>query len=153
MIVHTVRVARLDDVDNLVELCAEHAAFERSPFEADGKADRLRAALFGSTPVLRAWVATVKDEVVGYATVTEDFSTWEAAPFLHIDCLFVRPGYRNGGVGAALLKAAVQYASERDLHEVQWQTPAWNSDACRFYLRHGATTHDKARFCLQIGVG
>lgn len=78
MSVHTVRSAKPDDVQILVQLCAEHADFERAPYETKGQPDRLRAALFGATPRVRAWVATVQDAVVGYATATEDFSTWSA---------------------------------------------------------------------------
>jgi GNAT superfamily N-acetyltransferase len=149
--VYTVRVAERNDVETLVELCGEHAAFEHAPYEADGKPVKLRAALFCATPSLQAWVATVQHDVVGYATATEDFSTWSAAPFLYMDCLFVRPRHRNSGIGAALLSAVAHYARERDIDEVQWQTPAWNIDACRFYERHGAIAHEKARFCLKIG--
>lgn len=145
---HNVRPAEPADVEILVELCAEHAHCERAPYDAEGKLGRLRVALFGAIPKVRAWVATVQDKVVGYATATEDFSTWNAASFLHMDCLFVRSRYRNAGIGAALLRAVAEYARDRNLHEVQWQTPAWNADACRFYQRHGAVPHEKSKFSL-----
>ena len=147
---HTVRLAEPDDVETLLQLCAEHAAFEHAPCEADGKPAKLTAALFGAIPKVRAWVAILRDQMVGYATATEDFSTWLAAPFLHMDCLFVRPAHRNSGIGAVLLSTVVQYAKDRGLGEVQWQTPVWNTDAVRFYLRHGASAQQKVRFRLLI---
>jgi GNAT superfamily N-acetyltransferase len=148
MITDSVRPAGPNDIEALVELCGEHACFERARHGLEGKEDRLTEALFGESPRLKAWVAMVCGQAVGYATATEEFSTWAAASFLHLDCLFVRPNHRNGGVGAALLNAVVQYARDRNLREVQWQTPAWNVDACRFYRRHGAIAHHKVRFSL-----
>jgi GNAT superfamily N-acetyltransferase len=145
-----VRLAEPSDVETLVQLCAEHAAFERAPYEAEGKSVGLRAALFAASPRLQAWVATVGNEVIGYATATEEFSTWNAAPFIHMDCLFVRSGHRNSGIGAALLIAVTHHARERGLTQVQWQTPAWNTDACRFYQRHGATARTTTRFCVSV---
>jgi GNAT superfamily N-acetyltransferase len=145
---HSVRLMDIGDVDTLLVLCAEHARFERAHFEVEGKSEGLREALFGVTPRLRAWVAIVQGQAVGYATATEEFSTWNAISFLHMDCLFVRPGHRNGGIGAALLGSVVLYARARALPTVQWQTPSWNVDACRFYERHGAIAHHKVGFRL-----
>ena len=148
-----VRRALCGDVAALLELCAEHAAFERAFYRAEGKADRLSAALTGDPPRLRAWIATVGEDVVGYATATEEFSTWDAAPFLSMDCLFVRPPHRGGGIGAALLGAVIAAAREGCLAEVRWQTPAWNTDASRFYRRHDAVARDKTSFSLALRSG
>ena len=144
----SVRRAAPGDLEVLVALCADHAAFERAPFEPGGKVAALGAALFGVRPKLRAWVGCVDTQVVAYASATEEFSTWDAAAFLHMDCLFVRPEHRNRGLGAALLRAVLDYARAEGLREVHGQTPAWNSDAVRFYQRHGATHQSKLRFRL-----
>lgn len=145
-----VRPAQSDDVDTLVTLCAEHAQFERAGYDTEGKAVKLGEALFGAHPKVRAWIAIAHDKAVGYAAATEDFSTWHAVSFLHMDGLFVRQGHRNSGIGAALLSAVIQDARNRGLHEVQWQTPDWNADACRFYQRQGAAAQAKIRFRFPI---
>jgi GNAT superfamily N-acetyltransferase len=139
---YTIRDIREDDIDALMSICREHALYERSKYEEDGKADRLNCALFAPEPKLRAWLAEASGELIGYATATIDFSTWSAQKFLHMDCLFVRDGWRNMGVGVALLDRVVA-------HEVQWQTPDWNTDASRFYRRCGATEILKRRFYLR----
>jgi GNAT superfamily N-acetyltransferase len=145
-----IRIVEPSDLDALVALCAEHARFERAHYEAEGKSARLTEALFGPRPRLWAWIAIVDEHAIGYATVSEDFSTWNAAAFMHMDCLFVSPDRRNGGVGAALLNAVLQFARTRGIREVQWQTPDWNTNACRFYERQGAIGYPKVRFCLSI---
>lgn len=146
----SVRPAVSIDIDELIELCGEHARFERAAHDLRGNEARLLEALFGESPRLKAWVAMVSGQTVGYATAAEEFSTWAVAHFLHLDCLFVRPTHRNDGIGAALLGAVVQHAHDRHLREMQWQTPAWNAHAERFYRRHGAVGHRKVRFHLPI---
>jgi GNAT superfamily N-acetyltransferase len=145
---YTIRDIREDDIDALISICREHALYERSKYEEDGKADRLRCVLFAPEPRLHAWVAEAGGELIGYATATIDFSTWSAQKFLHMDCLFVRDGWRNAAVGVALLNRVAAQACAMKINEVQWQTPDWNTDASRFYRRHGATEIPKRRFYL-----
>lgn len=143
-----IRPARPDDLSALVELTIEHAAFERQPLplEAD-RAARLNDALFGPKPRLAAWVATVEDTVVGYATYTKDFSTWHAREFAYLDCLYVRAPYRGLGLGKRLMHAI---AKESGCKWIEWQTPDWNEDAARFYHSLGASESAKRRFVWPI---
>lgn len=143
-----VRPANPDDLGELVTLCAEHALYEGAAFTPEGKAERLTRALFNDPARLHAWVAESEGALVGYATATPEFSTWNACEFLHMDCLFVRDGWRGAGVGAALLDAVVEHARRAGLMDIQWQTPDWNTDAARFYRRTGAVGQAKLRFVL-----
>ena len=145
-----IRQALPADTEALVDLCREHAEFERSGYEVDGKASRLSAALFSSAPRHYAWVATVSGTSIGYATTSREYSTWGAREYLHMDCLFVRAQHRGAGIGAALLDAVVQFARAHGLNEVQWQTPDWNVDASRFYRRLGGVDQPKLRFVLHV---
>jgi GNAT superfamily N-acetyltransferase len=145
-----IRQALPADAEALVDLCREHAEFERSDYEVDGKASRLSAALFSSAPRLYAWVAVVSRNPIGYATASREYSTWGAREYLHMDCLFVRAQHRGAGVGAALLDSVVQFARAYGLNEVQWQTPDWNVDASRFYRRLGGVGQPKLRFVLHM---
>lgn len=143
-----IRRVRPDDLEALVELCREHAEYERSAYRPEGKAASLQAALFGDTPRLHAWIAMEDGVALGYSTATPEFSTWAAREFVHMDCLFVREAARNRGLGQHLLMAVVTFAREAGFDEVQWQTPRWNHDAIRFYRRNAAVAQDKVRFRL-----
>lgn len=147
-----VRPATVDDIDELVTLCAEHARYERAAFDPDGVAERLRMALWSHPVRLHAWVAASGDGLKGYATATTEFSTWNARDYLHMDCLFVREGQRNAGIGAALLEAVIAHACELRFAEIQWQTPMWNEGAARFYRRHDAVEKIKRRYALDTGI-
>ncbi|MEU7279164.1 GNAT family N-acetyltransferase [Streptomyces sp. NPDC045431] len=146
----TVRRARPADLPRVVELAAEHAAYERAAAPVPDLAQRLHALLFDTpAPRLRCLVAESPDgEIVGYATCAPELSTWQGAAYLHMDCLFVRSGTRGSGIGALLMDAVAAEAQDLGITEIQWQTPAWNEGAVRFYDRLGAKAKEKLRYSL-----
>jgi GNAT superfamily N-acetyltransferase len=81
--------------------------------------------------------AITSDRPVGYATVTIDTSTFTGERFVHLDCLFVTEGARNAGVGRRMMELVEVFARDRGIRQIRWQTPEWNTDAQRFYVRHG----------------
>lgn len=143
-----VRRALPSDVDALLPLVREHAVFERHM--ASCTVETLRAALSGKQPRLIAWIAEQASDPIGYATATVDFSTWSGQPYLHLDCLFVGPDHRGAEIGAELLRTVRSYAAVQGITELQWQTPDWNEDAQRFYVRQGASSARKHRFRLAV---
>lgn len=147
---YRVRLAVADDLEELVVMCGEHASYERAACDPEGLTDRLRHALRSRHPRLHAWVADAGDGLVGYATAAAEFSTWAGREYLHMDCLFVRDGWRGAGIGAALLAAVVAHARKCRCAEIQWQTPVWNEGAARFYRRAGAQEQSRRRFFLAV---
>lgn len=147
-----IRRIRPDDVDRVVGLCIEHARFERAPpLDSHELRERLVTALFGEPVRLLGWIAQADaGEIVGYATVAEQFSTWTGDVYWHMDCLYVQAHARNFGLGRELVNAIRAEAREQRVRELQWQTPAWNVNAQRFYARLGATMQAKARFVMKV---
>ncbi|MFF2650099.1 GNAT family N-acetyltransferase [Streptomyces sp. NPDC058045] len=147
-----VRPAVRADLPRIVELATEHAVYERAAPPATDLAERLDALLFDcGAPQLRCLVAQLPDgEVVGYATCMPALSTWEGREYLLMDCLFLRSGHRGRGLGSRLMTAVRARARELGLTELQWQTPAWNEAALRFYDRLGARAQDRLRYCLAV---
>lgn len=146
-----IRPAVPADLPALLSLIAEHAAYERAAAPPADLGERLAPALFGDPPRLNCLVAAEHDTaaghgaLAGYATWTRDFATWTGRAYTHLDCLYLVAGRRGQGLGARLLDAVRAATGEA---ETQWQTPAWNTDAQRFYLRTGAIAADKVRFTL-----
>jgi GNAT superfamily N-acetyltransferase len=102
-----VRRAGPEDIPRVVELAAEHAAYEHAAPPPPDLAPRLSALLFDTpAPRLRCLVAELPGgEVVGYATCSPEISTWQAREYLHMDCLFLRSDSRGSGLGALLMEA------------------------------------------------
>jgi GNAT superfamily N-acetyltransferase len=146
-----IRRARPADLARIGELIAEHAAHEQADPPPDGALERLGAALFAlpDEPRIRCLVAEGPGgDVVGYATCAPEFSTWQGREYLHMDCLYLRPGQRGLGLGARLMEAVAAEARALGIDEVQWQTPEWNEDAIRFYDRSGARSSRKLRYSV-----
>jgi putative acetyltransferase len=75
-------------------------------------------------PTSTVWLAEVSDGIVGFAVVRQEW----------LDHLYVDPACHGRGVGQALLGAAREGLSELSL----WTFQA-NTQARRFYERHGFT--------------
>ncbi len=146
-----VRPAQPGDARALAALCQAHAAFEELPYQADGHASRLAQALENAR--LHVWVAERDGDIVGYASATLDFSTLCGRTFVHLDCLYLEPLARNCALGSALMAAVVQFGRRQGCRDMQWQTPAWNEAALRFYDRSGARRLSKQRYSLPLAAG
>ncbi len=138
------------DMNQLVELCALHASFEKAEYIKNGKSDKLNLALFKESPSLYCFVADVNGEIVGYSTVTKEFSTWDADYYLHMDCLFIMENSRSSGLGSLFMATIKKFAIDHCCTHVQWQTPIDNFSAIEFYKKMGAVSKDKKRFFLEL---
>lgn len=144
-----IRPAVHEDLTEVARLCAVHARYEQALPVPDNLGELLAEALLAPHPRLWCLVATEQDAVVAYLTMTLEFSTWRCREYAHLDCLYVDELHRGLGLGRLLMDAAVQQARALGVDELQWQTPAWNVDAIRFYDRLGATSSPKRRYILQ----
>ena len=146
-----IRACEPDDLSALVELCIKHAVYEGASYIKEGKVEKLKQILFCPHPSLHCLVVVVDSSVVGYASYTFDYSTWEAGPFLHMDCLYLEPAWRNQGIGHTLVQRIQETAKMAGCQQLQWQTPDVNSGAIQFYARLGAKYKNKVRFYLEVG--
>nr|WP_284063341.1 GNAT family N-acetyltransferase [Halobaculum sp. SYNS20] len=153
----------MDDVETVADLWVRLADGQRShgthlaaaenrPAAADAAA---RAVVTGGLVVARASApdpdesgadAGLPDEgsrgVVGFVTFgiesgRYDLDVTRGAVYN----LFVREGYRDGGVGAELLAAAESALADEGVDVVALEAMAANRDARRFYERHGYDAH------------
>ncbi len=145
---YVIRAVQPSDIPELLELCAEHASYEKATFEPKGKAEALKKAFV--TQRLYGWVVEVEKKLVGFATATLDYSTWDAAEFVYMDCLYLKAEVRGQGLGEKLVAEIAKLAKEKNCVNVQWQTPDWNTRAMHFYHRLGASSKNKVRFFLAV---
>lgn len=138
------------DVSTVVDLCQKHADYERASFDPIGKEEKLKNALFSNQPELFCLVVEVNGAIVGYTSYTFDFSTWDAASFMYMDCLYLEEETRGFGIGEALIEKLKQIATAKNCINIQWQTPKFNERAIKFYHRIGGKGKDKVRFSLNL---
>lgn len=73
----------------------------------------------------------------GYAVVTLRPTVYCDGPLAVLDELYVRPGLRANGIGTALLERAIAEVRRRDGGEMHINVDEIDTDARRFYERHG----------------
>jgi GNAT superfamily N-acetyltransferase len=147
---YSIRSCERSDLPKLVVLCQKHAEYEKAPYSAKGKQEKLQDALFREQPRLFCLVVATKETIVGYLSYTFDFSTWDAGTFIYMDCLFLEPEARSFGIGEVLIDKLKQIAIKKNCINIQWQTPEFNERAIKFYNRIGAKGKDKVRFTLDL---
>ncbi len=147
---YSIRAIKPGDVDELLVLLQEHALFERADFQPNGKKEKLTTAIFNPSPKLYCWVVETDTGLNGFATYTIDYSTWDAANFIYLDCLFLRAVCRGMGIGSEIISRLKDRAIAENCVAIQWQTPPFNKDAINFYLKKQAQSSQKVRFKLSV---
>lgn len=138
-----IRPVRPSDVDSVVELVHELAAYERAPEQCQLTAAQLHAALFGPSPALFGHVAEIDGVVVGMSLWFLNFSTWDGVHGIYLEDLYVRPEYRGNGLGKALLVELARECRRRGFTRLQWWVLNWNAPSIAFYESLGAVAQDE----------
>jgi GNAT superfamily N-acetyltransferase len=137
------RPAREQDVDLIHALIVALAEYEREPGAVVGTPAMLRRWLFGDAPAAEAVIAEVDGAPAGFAIFHGTFSTWECAPGIWLEDLFVLPEQRRHGVGQLLLAHVARVAVERGCARLGWAALDWNELALGFYRKLGADVLDE----------
>jgi GNAT superfamily N-acetyltransferase len=138
-----VRPIEASDVDAVVGLVHELAAYERAADQCHLTAAQLQAALFGDRPALFGHVAEVDRTVVGCSLWFLNFSTWRGVHGIYLEDLFVQPAHRGKGLGRALLGELAKACVRRGYARLEWAVLDWNEPSIRFYQSLGATAQDE----------
>lgn len=138
-----VRPVAKSDVNAVVALVHELAAYEQASEQCCLTPAQLCTALFGEQPVLFGHVAEVDGEVVAFALWFRNFSTWDGVHGIYVEDLFVRSEHRNGGLGRALLGELAAECLRHGYSRLQWCALDWNEPAIGFYRSIGAAPMDE----------
>lgn len=95
--------------------------------------------------------AVLADEpAVGVALVTLRTNVWTDGSVALLDELYVAPQHRNRGLGTAILAVVEQTARERGCAWLEINVDGEDTDARRFYERHGYRDRDPGQPASQL---
>jgi GNAT superfamily N-acetyltransferase len=106
---------------------------------------------FGPAPKFRAVIAEWDGQAAGYALFFEFYSSFQGRAGLFLDDIFVRPEFREHGIGRALLAHVARIAWENEYFCVRWEVLDWNTPAIEFYRKRGAVFMDEWKAACLIG--
>lgn len=136
----SIRRATPDDAAELDTMVRELAAHEGALDGVVVDASGWRALL--ARPDVIVLFAVEGERVVGFTSIVRRPYLWGGTDMLALDDLYVRAGYRDRGVGGALMAEVARLAAPENLI-VQWGVRDDNVAGQRFYARLGATQRTK----------
>ena len=141
-----IRRGNPQDMQAVLGLIQELAAFEKEPDAVLVTVDDLIRDGFGPVPLFHVFVAEVEDDsndneqskqIVGIALWYYRFSTWKGKT-IHLEDLVVKDKMRGTGLGYALYSEILKQAKKDQVRRVEWNVLDWNTPAIEFYEKSGA---------------
>jgi GNAT superfamily N-acetyltransferase len=129
-----IRRATEDDVPGLVPLFGAYREFYHQRAEPRVEQDYLVERIVQEEAVV--FLAERSTEAIGFTLLYPSFSSLSLRPIWVLNDLFVRPSERRNGVGALLLRRAVEFARARGAEYLTLET-AKDNPAQRLYEAEG----------------
>lgn len=146
------REALSDDMPELMRMIHELATHEGDSAEVLTDLPALQRAGCGPSARFGALLAEVDGRLAGFVSFTWGYAIWRDATVMNIDDVYVRPAFRNRGVGLALMYEARRRAREAGASRLRWEAKPWNDGGIRFYERLGAPMRLKGVFHWPTGL-
>jgi GNAT superfamily N-acetyltransferase len=134
------------DVDDILGLIRELAAYEKASDEVTITAADLLHDGFAAEPAFRVLLAKVNGETVGMAFWYFTYSTWKGRE-LYLEDLVVKPSWRNKGLGGMLFGELLRRASQYHVKRMRWQVLHWNDPALAFYKKYQVSVSNEWLNC------
>ncbi|HEV7966221.1 MAG TPA: GNAT family N-acetyltransferase [Candidatus Acidoferrales bacterium] len=147
----SIRPATIDDAALLAAMIRELAEFEHLAHEVSMTEQDILRDGFGPQPKFRSVIAQWVGQPVGYAVFFEFYSSFQGRAGLFLDDLFVRPAFRQHGIGTALLKHVAGIAWKEKYFCMRWEVLDWNKPAIEFYNSLGAAFLEEWKPAILIG--
>jgi GNAT superfamily N-acetyltransferase len=146
-----IRTATADDVPLILGFIRDLAIYEKLLPEVVATEETLRRTLFGDPPAAHVVIAEVAGQPAGFALYFFNYSTFLAQPGLYLEDLFVKPEFRERGIGKVLLLHLAKIANARGCGRMEWSVLDWNQPAIEFYEKIGARRMKEWQTCRLTG--
>ncbi len=137
-----IRETSKEDIPLIFTLIRELADYEKLSNSVTADQELLEKNLFGKNRYAYVVIAEYEGEAVGQALYFYNFSTFKGKPGIYLEDLYVRPEFRNKGIGKALLNYLIELAKKQNCGRVEWVVLDWNESAINFYKSLGAEPKD-----------
>ena len=134
-----IRSATERDATVVLQMIRDLAEYEKLLHKVVATEERIRATLFGASPVAEVLLAYRGTECVGFVVFFQTFSTFLAQPGMYLEDIFVKPHARGRGAGLALMRSLAAIAKQREYGRMEWDVLDWNQPSIEFYQKLGAT--------------
>lgn len=150
---YRIRYAQQSDVPSILAMVKELAEYEHALHEVLATEETLtktlsfpdsssptgfttgyaKTLLLTTTPSTTDTSGSAGETIAGMALFFHNYSTWNAAPGIYLEDLFVRPQHRGGGFGTALIQALARECLRLGCLRLDWAVLKWNEPSIKFY--------------------
>ena len=146
-----IRAARREDSALIFALVRELADYEKLSAEVDATPEQIAAVLFCDSPRVYCDIAEWDGKPAGCALWFLNFSSFRGRHGIYLEDIFVRPAFRQRGIGKALLARLAQRCVEEGWARFEWAVLDWNAPAIAFYKSIGAQVLGEWKICRLSG--
>ena len=138
-----IRHSTPNDIPDILNMIKGLAEYEKLADEVRATENNLEKYIFGKEKFVDAWLAEFNNEIAGHVIFFHNFSTFLSKPGLYIEELYVKPEFRNKGIGKKLLMKVIEIAKADNCGRVEWAVLDWNKPAIEFYKSMKALAMDE----------
>jgi ribosomal protein S18 acetylase RimI-like enzyme len=139
----------MQDVDRLVDLMAEFYGESRYPLNRRRAAEAF-ATLLTDEQLGKVWLIQTQSKDVGYLVVTLGYSMEYGGRDAFVDDLFIRPAFRNQGLGTQALAEARAFWAAQEVRAVHLEVGRDNAAAQALYRRAGFEDTERQLLTLRL---
>ena len=147
-----IRKAVPADIELIFSLIRELADYEKLSAEVGSDPQAIAAVLFAGEPRVFCDIAEWDGEPAGFAVWFLNFSTFRGRYGMYLEDIFVRPAFRNRGIGRAMMLRLAQRCIEEGWGAFEWAVLGWNKPSIEFYKSLGAQVMDDWKICRLSGA-
>jgi diamine N-acetyltransferase len=129
----------------ILQMMEEFYAIDNYPFDKDRNRKNLEK-LFNDSHFGKLWIIDVDSTVVGYICATFGFSFEYGGRDAFIDEFFIKPDFRNQGIGKLAMEFVEQELTKLGIEAIHLEVERHNEKGNRLYVNQGYK--DKGRFLL-----
>lgn len=131
-----------EDLQEVLELIKELAAYERAPEEVVVTENEMLNWGFGKDKVFDFFVVEKENKIVAMALYYYKYSTWKGK-CLFLEDIIVTAKERRNGFGKMLFNEVAKVAKAEKVKRMEWQVLEWNEIAIRFYKKYMSNFDDE----------
>ncbi|MBG0812103.1 GNAT family N-acetyltransferase [Methylosinus sp. H3A] len=147
-----IRPAAREDSALVAAFVRELAEYEQLSHEVEASEEMLAEALFAPNPRVFCDIAESDGAPAGFALWFYTFSSFRGRHGVWLEDIFVRPQFRGGGIGKALLVHLARRCVAEGLGRFEWSVLDWNTPSIAFYEAQGAKLMHEWKICRMTGA-
>ena len=138
----TIRFANEDECPLILKFIKELADYENLLNEVVATEEILKESIFINKKA-QVVFGELNGEPVSFALFFNNFSTFLGRAGVYLEDLYVKPEYRNKGIGKIMLSFLGKVAKDNNYGRVEWWCLDWNKSSIEFYKKMGAVPMDE----------